>query len=125
MATDDFLLDEIEIGFGGGPPAGSYRCTFLGVKHTTHEEYGEGLRFEFQVLDGPHAGSIAARTTNAKPTPNNAAGRLLSQITGANLSGGQKASVRDAVGKAFLVIVEPTKSGTGTRIGSVIAAPQA
>jgi hypothetical protein len=122
--VDDWLTD-IEVSHGGGPPAGNYRCEFVGVRRTTHEEYGEGLRFEMKVLDGPHAGAIASRTTSARPTPGNAAGRLLAQITGANLAGGQKASVRDAVGRVFLVIVETTKSGAGTRIGSVIAAPTA
>jgi hypothetical protein len=120
--ADDFMLDEIEIAHGGGPPAGHYRCEFLGVKQATHEEYGAGLRFEFRVLDGPHAGAVASRTTSARPTPGNAGGRLISQITGANLAGGQKVSLRDCVGRTFLVIAEPTKSGTGTRIGSVIAA---
>lgn len=121
MATDDFMmLDEIEIGFGGGPPPGAYRAEFLGVKRTEHEEYGPGLRFEFRVLDGPQAGAIAARTTSAKPSPSNAAGKLIASITGAALVGGQKASLSSAVGKAFLVVVEAGTNGKGSKVANVV-----
>jgi hypothetical protein len=120
MATDDFMLDEIEIGFGGGPPPGAYRAEFLGVKRTEHEEYGPGLRFEFRVLDGPQAGAIAARTTSAKPSPSNAAGKLIASITGAALVGGQKASLSSAVGKTFLVVVEAGTNGKGSKVANVI-----
>lgn len=119
--SDDFMLDEIEIGYGGGPPAGAYRASFEGVKRTEHPEYGPGLRFEWKVLDGPHAGAIAARTTSAKPSPGNAAGKLIASITGAALVGGQKASLSSAVGKPFLVVVETGTNGKGSRVANVVA----
>ena len=28
MATDDFMLEDLEIGFGGGPPAGAYKAEY-------------------------------------------------------------------------------------------------
>jgi hypothetical protein len=119
--SDDFMLDEIEIGFGGGPPAGAYRSEFLGVKRTEHPEYGAGLRFEFKVVDGPQAGAIAAVTTGAKPTPGNKAGKIIASITGAALAGGQKASLSGAVGKVFLIVCEATPTGKGSRIANVVA----
>lgn len=118
--ADDFMLDEIEIGFGGGPPPGAYRATFEGVKRTEHPEFGPGFRFEFKVLDGPQAGAIAARTTSAKPSPTNAAGRLISSITGATLTGGQKASLSGAVGKVYLVVVEAGTGGKGSKVANVV-----
>jgi hypothetical protein len=118
--ADDFMLDEIEIGFGGGPPAGAYKAEFLGVKRTEHEEYGAGLRFEFKVVDGPQAGAIAARTTSAKPSPANGAGKLIAAITGTALVGGQKASLSACVGKPFLIVVEAGTGGKGTRIANVV-----
>lgn len=120
MSDDFMMLDEIEIGYGGGPPPGAYRAEFLGVKKTEHEEYGPGLRFEFKVLDGPQAGAIAARTTSAKPSPSNAAGKLIASITGAALVGGQKASLSSAVGKAFLVVVEAGTNGKGSKVANVV-----
>ncbi|MFM9057536.1 MAG: hypothetical protein ACKOSQ_00140 [Planctomycetaceae bacterium] len=111
---------EFEISQGGGPPAGNYRATFEGVEQTTHEEYGAGLRWKWKVVDGPQAGVIASRTTAPKPTTGNAAGKLIAAMTGATLAGGQKASVRDCVGKTFLISVMPTKSGSGTRVETAI-----
>ena len=120
MATDDFVLDDLEIGFGGGPPAGAYKAEYLGVKRTEHPEYGAGLRFEFRVLDGPQAGAVAAVTTGAKPTPANKAGKVIAQLTGTTLAGGQKANLSGAVGRTFLIVCEATPSGKGTRIANVV-----
>jgi hypothetical protein len=107
---------EFDVSHGGGPPPGNYKARFVGVEQTTHEEYGPGLRWSWEVSDGPQAGVIATRTTSPKPTTGNAAGKLIAAMTGATLAGGQKASVRDCVGKAFLISVTATKSGTGTRV---------
>ena len=107
---------EFEVGNGGGPPAGNYRAEFVGVETTTHEEYGDGLRWSWRVSEGPQKGVIARRITSPKPTTGNAAGRLIAAMTGTTLAGGQKASIRDCVGKVFLVSVQATKSGTGTRV---------
>lgn len=119
--SDDFMLDEIEIGFGAGPPPAAYRCSFEGVKRTSHPEYGEGLRFEWKVLDGPHAGAIAARTTSAKPSPSNGAGKLIAALTGTAIAGGQKASLAACRGKTYLVVVEAGPNGKGSRVATVVA----
>lgn len=106
---------EFEVSTGGGPPAGNYKAKFVGVEKTTHEEYGDGLRWSWEVIDGPQKGAIASRTTSPKPTTGNAAGKLLAAMTGATLAGGSKVSLADCVGKTFLIAVAPTKSG-GTRV---------
>jgi hypothetical protein len=121
MATDDFMIDDLEIGFGGGPPAGAYKAEFLGVKRTEQPDFGPGLRFEFRVIDGGHAGSVAAITTGAKPTPANKAGRVIAQILGAAVAGGNKANLSGAVGKAYLIVCEATPSGKGTKVSSIVA----
>lgn len=121
MATDDFMLEDLEIGFGGGPPPGAYKAQYLGVKRTDHPEYGPGLRFELRVLDGPQAGAIAAVTTGAKPTPGNKAGKIIAALTGTTLTGGQKASLSAAVGKTFLVVCEPTPNGKGSKVANIVA----
>ena len=111
---------EFEVSQGGGPPAGNYKASFVGVEKVTHEEYGDGLRWQWKVIDGPQAGEIASRTTSPKPTTGNAAGKLLAAMTGTTLASGQKASIRDCIGKTFLISVAPTKSGSGTRVESAI-----
>ena len=112
MSTGVF---EFEISQGGGPPAGNYKAAFVGVEKVTHEEYGAGLRWKWEVADGPQKGVIASRTTSPSPTTGNAAGKLISAMTGQTLAAGQKASVADLVGKQFLISVQATKSG-GTRV---------
>ena len=107
---------EFEVSQGGGPPAGNYKASFVGVEKVTHEEYGDGLRWQWKVIDGPQAGEIASRTTSPKPTTGNAAGKLLAAMTGTTLASGQKASIRDCIGKTFLISVMTTKSGNGTRV---------
>jgi hypothetical protein len=118
--SDDFMIDEIEVSFGGGPPPGAYRAEFLGARRTEHIEFGSGFRFEFRVLDGPQAGAIAARTTSAKPSPGNAAGKFIGSIIGSPLAGGQKASLSGAVGKTFLIVCEATPSGKGSKVANVV-----
>ena len=118
----DEWMNDVEISQGGGPPVGNYRSKFLGMKKTEHAEYGDGLNFCFEVLDGPHAGAIAARTASGKPTPGNGAGKLISQITGQPVLAGQKLNVAAFVGKTYLIIVELAKNGTSTRVSSVISA---
>jgi hypothetical protein len=111
---------EFEISAGSGPPAGNYKATFQGVEQTTHESYGAGLRFSFVVSEGPQKGAVATRGTGDKPSTGNAAGKLISALTGQTLTGGAKVSIADCVGKAYLVTVGQSPSGNGTRVETVI-----
>src|SRR5262245_26427353 len=60
-----------------GAPAGVYRARFLGSKPDVHPEYGEGLKWEFEITEGPSAGrtrqSPATRRHSSwapkRPTP--------------------------------------------------------
>lgn len=110
-----------EIGQSGGPPAGIYRATFKDVEETEHEEYGAGLRWVFEVETGEHAGVSATRITSPRPTPKNAAGRMISGITGQSVQAGQTLDLVPFVGKTYLVQVEEVKSGA-TRIATIMVA---
>jgi hypothetical protein len=105
---------------GGGPPAGFYKATFKTVEATEHEEFGAGLKFVFEVADGDHKGEQATRITSAEPTPKNAGGRMISGITGETLTPGKNVDVAPFVGKEYLLQVEDTKNGNGTRISTVM-----
>ncbi len=107
---------------GGGPPAGFYRAKFLDVEPTEHDEYGAGLKFVFEVADGDHAGTQATRITSASPTPKNAAGRMISGISGQSLTSGVTVDLASFVGNTYLVQVEDTANGSATRIGTVMPA---
>jgi len=113
---------QFEVKAGGGPPAGFYRAKFLAVEPTEHEEYGQSVKVVFEVSDGEHKGEQATRTTSASPTPKNAAGRMLAGITGLSLTPGAKIDLAAFVGKEYLLQVEATADGAGTRIATVMPA---
>ena len=109
-----------EITQGGGPPAGNYKAKFVGVEQHDHEQYGPGLRWKWEITEGPQAGVIASRITSPNPTTGNAAGKLIAGMTGQTLAGGQNISVKECVGQPFMLSVQQTKSGSGTRVESAM-----
>jgi hypothetical protein len=109
-----------EISAGVGVPAGFYKAVFKTVEKTVHEEYGDGLKFIFEVVDGDQRGGLATRITNPKPSPKNAAGRMIAGVSGKSLSPGETIDLAPFIGKTYLLQVESVANGNGTRIGSVI-----
>ncbi|MGO9109106.1 MAG: hypothetical protein ACLP9L_07735 [Thermoguttaceae bacterium] len=106
----------------GGVPAGSYLAPFMGVETTTNE-YGDGLRWWFEIPSGPHAGSKVGRITSPKPTPKNACGKMLAGITGRSLTAGLEIDLAAYVGKPFLIIVAESKSGNGGTYVDAVTQP--
>jgi hypothetical protein len=111
---------QFEIKQGGGPPPGFYKTRFVTIEPTQHEEFGTGLKFVFEVIDGEHAGEQATRITSAQPTTKNAAGRMISGITGEALAPGKRVDLAGFVGKEYLAQVEATPNGSGSRITNVM-----
>lgn len=126
MAADDWLMDdEIEVSHGSGPPPGAYHADFDGIMPSkdddpNSEKYGPSWKFVWTVAQGPQAGVQATRITGTKPTAGNAAGKLLAGLCGGSVAGGQRLKWRDAIGKRFLIVVEATQSGKGTRVVSCV-----
>ena len=105
---------------GGGPPAGFYKGTFQTVETTEHEEFGPGLKFVFAISEGDHKGESATRITGSEPTPKNAAGRMISGISGETLTPEKSVDLTPFVGREYLLQVEDCKSGNGTRVVTVM-----
>ena len=113
---------QFEISSGGCVPEGVYRAKFVDVEKTEHDEFGDGLKFVFKVVEGNHVGESATRITGAKPTVKNAAGKMISGITGQSLTPGSNVDLASCVGREYLVQVETTKNDS-TRIASVMSIP--
>ena len=111
---------KFEVKAGGGPPAGFYKATFQTVEATDHKEYGSGLKFVFKVIEGDQKGEVATRITSDSPTPKNAAGRMISGISGETLTPGKSVDLAPFVGREYLLQVEETANNTGTRIATVM-----
>lgn len=115
-------LMEFTVSEGSGPPAGIYKAEFLGVVKTTHEQYGDGARFDFKVIGGEHAGKIASRTCKPTPSPKNVTGKLMAALLGGAMKPGEKVSLAGCIGKTFTIVVGLAANGETTRVESVVAA---
>jgi hypothetical protein len=106
----------------GGPPPGTYHAKWLGFESAQHSEYGAGLKWTWEILNGAHAGQKASRITSATPTPQNAAGKILAGILGRQLQPGEDVDLQAFVGRPYLIIVDRTDKGA-TRVETVLQAP--
>jgi hypothetical protein len=105
-----------------GPPAGIYKASFAGVEPTTHDEYGEGARWEFKVSAGEHEGKVSSRTTKRVPGANNLCGRFMAAVIGRQMARGEQVNLAPYVGRIYTIVVADAPNGKGTRVESVVAA---
>ena len=101
-------------------PEGNYAADFVGYEQKTHEEYGEGLCWEWQIADGKYKGRSVYRTTSCNPTTRNACGAVLAALGGQSQSDGVTVNPDSYIGKRYLVIVKKSPSGKGTRVHELI-----
>jgi hypothetical protein len=111
---------EFEVQAGSGPPPGTYKAVLTAIESTTHPEYGEGLRFSWQIAEGMSAGLLAARTCNPHPTPTNATGRLMAGLLGRQIKPGEKVSLAGCIGRNYMVVVGMGRNGQSTRVESCV-----
>ena len=115
-------LVEFTVADGSGPPAGFYKAQFVGVVKTTHEQYGEGARFDFRIVGGEHDGKTASRTCKPTPSPKNVTGKLMAGLLGGAMKPGEKVSLAGCIGKVYTIVVGTAANGETTRVESVVAA---
>jgi hypothetical protein len=110
---------------GGSVPAGAYTAKFIGIESIPADPnrgFGEGVRWQFEVLTGPHQGARTSRITTATPTLKNACGKMLQSVSGKSLASGDEIDVATFVGRNYLVVIVATESGA-TRVETVSAPP--
>ena len=107
-----------------GPPPGNYTAKFVAVEESHHDEYGDGLRWEFSVTNGEHAGKTASRVTATTPTARNNCGTVLAGLLGRSVKPDEEIDIDLLVGRTYLIVVAETKGG-GTRVESIIPQPEA
>src|SRR5437773_10802031 len=66
----------------GSTPPGSYLAKFVGTEQAEANEYGAGIRWQFEIVSGTLAGTKIGRTTGDKPTLKNACGKMRTGISG-------------------------------------------
>ena len=107
----------------GSTPAGSYLAKFIGIEPSEANEFGTGIRWQFEIASGPLAGTKIGRTTGDKPTLKNACGKMLTGISGRSTVG-ETVDLTQHVGNVYLIIVGPRPEG-GTSLESVTLPPTA
>jgi hypothetical protein len=107
-----------------GAPVGLYTARFLGIEDKDHPEFGAGLEWRFEIIDGPQKGHIISRTTGCQPSLRSGCGKMLQAIVGAPVQEGTAVDLAQYVGRTYQVMVEVNSTGNGTRVGSVAAPGQ-
>ena len=109
---------EFVVGGADGVPAGVYKASC--VERTLHPEFGEGLRFDFKVASGEHAGKTVSRTCRPQPTAINVTGKLIAGLRGEQLRAGEKLSLASCIGREYTIVVGVGANGTSTRVESLV-----
>jgi hypothetical protein len=110
---------EFVVGGADSVPPGIYKAAFVGVEPTTHADYGEGLRFDWKVTGGEHAGKIVSRTCKPQPTASNVTGKLIAGLRGEQLRAGERVSLANHIGREYTIVVATAANGTSSRVESV------
>jgi len=108
------------VGGADAVPPGVYKASFVGVERTLHPEYGEGLRFDWKVASGEHAGKTVSRTCRPQPTASNVTGKLIAGLRGEQLRAGEKLSLASCIGREYTIVVGVGANGTSTRVESLV-----
>jgi hypothetical protein len=99
-------------------PEGKYTAIFSGIEDTNHREFGDGLKWKFEILDGEHAGREITRITPVLPTAKNICGKLLRALTGCSDAG--EVDIDGYRGTRVELLVGATADGNGTRVEAIL-----
>jgi hypothetical protein len=108
------------VGGADAVPPGVYKASFVNAEKTLHPEYGEGLRLDWKVASGEHAGKTVSRTCRPQPTATNVTGKLIAGLRGEQLRAGEKVSLAIYVGREYTIVVGVGANGSSTRVESIV-----
>ena len=112
------------VGGSSGPPPGDYVARLEGIKSTTHTEWGKGVRFSCEVVEGESSGCRSDRTGKPDLTSQNISGTLVSGILGRPWKPKESMNLRKYVGCKYLIKVTHRRDQTkGTMLASISRLP--
>jgi hypothetical protein len=103
-------------------PNGFYKSKFMGVEDFSMPQDGSlKWRFTWEILTGEHKGELASALTDRSINPNTLPERLISGLLGRAIVAGEnvKAAAEAAVGKTYMVNVQPGPQGGKPGVKSV------
>lgn len=105
-------------------PPGEYLVKFLDIKDTSHPEYGAGLCWSFEIVEGPFKGKLVERNTAPEPTAKNSCGRIINDLLGRKVQEGETVDVAQFQGRLYKAMVVKKPAGEGVRVDSLVAVEQ-
>jgi hypothetical protein len=101
-----------------GAPVGNYPATFSDAFEMpeTGNGYGPAMKLVWTLDDGQEATRICPLV----PTARNATGKLLAGLLGRQLEPNADWDITACVGQRYLIVVEMSESGNGTRVSSCL-----
>ena len=99
---------------------GTYRGHFKGVTRTLHEEYGDGVRWDFAIDDKKSGEVFVSRTTKAVASQKNSCGKFFEMVSGLLLKAAIGHDTDEWLGTAGTILVESAPSGDGVRVAQFI-----
>ena len=110
----------VKVLFRSDVPIGSYYAFLCDVVETTHEEYGPGLRWDFEIDRGRYRRTIVSRTTKLEPTNRNSCGKFLSAVSGLPAEEAAQHDTDDFLETLGMIVVEQSPGSKGVRVGAFV-----
>lgn len=114
------LLKAIEQTSRYDVPVGTYKAKLTGYKampaSSQFPDSKPSFAWEFEVLEGEHAGKVSSRFTPQNLTTANGLGKMLRELLGRNIVGGEDIDVEKLIGKPLTITVGWNKTGTKTKV---------
>ncbi|NLS93189.1 MAG: hypothetical protein GXX96_13620 [Planctomycetaceae bacterium] len=101
------------MGFTVQVPPGTYHAIVVGKTPTAHDKYGTGIRWDFQIDKGEHAGAIVSRTTKDVASPKPPAADFWEMVYGLSSEVAIQQDTVHWIGDAGTIVVEPAPSRKG------------
>lgn len=99
-----------------GAPVGHHSATFSDAFEMPESDngYGPAMKLVWTLDDGQEA----TRICSIQPTAKNATGKLLAGLLGRQLEPNADWDITPCIGQKYLIVVEMSESGNGTRVTS-------
>ena len=102
---------------------GTYHGKFVRVAETTHDEYGPGARWDFEIDEGPYAGAIVSRTTKPVASNRNTCGAFCEMVAALPVEAAIQHDTDNWVGVRGTVVVERSPSSDAVRVAQFTRDP--
>lgn len=99
---------------------GTYRGKHLRVVETSHDEYGPGLRWDFEIDEGGHVGALVSRTTKSVASKRNTCGAFCEMLSGLPIEIAIERDTDEWQGVCGSIVIERSPSGEGVRVAQFV-----